>query len=231
MSEFRHEYKYVCSKQHIEYVKNNISPLMDMDPNADAGGYEVRSLYLDDYHNSFWNENLAGTDPREKIRIRIYNGDTSIIRLEIKQKRREKTKKLSCVISEEVCRAIIEGRKFDIKAVDSDVFRKFYVQYETRLLKPAVIVEYDRIPYVYRDGNVRVTFDMNMRSSNEFNCFLDKSILSRPIMPINKHLIEVKFDEYLPDPIYQGIETESLKRSTFSKYFLCRKYNQGGIIL
>ena len=173
MSEFRHEHKYVCSRQQIEYVKNKISPLMKMDPNADTGGYEVRSLYLDDYHNSFYEENLAGTDPREKIRIRIYNGDTSIIRLEIKQKKREKTRKLSCVISEDVCKAIIEGRKLDINEIDSAVFRKFYIQYETRLLRPAVIVEYDRIPYVYRDGNVRVTFDIKISASYELDKFLD----------------------------------------------------------
>ena len=27
-------------------------------------------------------------------------------------------------------------------------------------MKPVAIVEYERIPYVYKDGNVRITFDM-----------------------------------------------------------------------
>jgi len=231
MSEFRHEYKYVCSRQQIEYLKNRISPIMEMDMNANMVGYEVRSLYLDDYHNNYWGDNMAGVDPREKIRIRIYNGETSVIRLEIKQKKREGTKKLSCAISEDLCKAIIKGRNLDIKEVDSPVYRKFYLQYETRLLRPAVIVEYDRIPYIYRDGNVRITFDMNIRSSNEFDHFLDNRILSRTIMPINSHLMEVKFDEFLPDTIYQEVDTNRLKRTTFSKYFLCRKYNPGGMIL
>lgn len=231
MSEYRHEYKYLCSRQQIEYVKNRIEPLMEFDPHATSQGYTVRSLYLDDYYNQFYLDNIDGVDPREKIRIRIYNGDDTIIKLEIKQKVRTKTRKLSCKISKEICSAIIEGASIDIQAIDSAVWRKFFLQYETRLLKPAVIVEYDRIPYIHRDGNVRVTMDMNIRSSNDFCSFLDKQIAVRPIMPINMHLMEVKFDEYIPDVIYNEIEMEYLRQTTFSKYFLCRKYNQGGVLL
>lgn len=231
MNKYRHEYKYLCSRQQLELVKNRIEPLMENDVYATEQGYTVRSLYLDDYYNQYYKDNLEGVDPREKIRIRIYNGNTDIIRLEIKKKERTKTHKISCPISKEMCMDIIEGRRIDIQNVDSEVFRKFYLLSETRLLKPAVIVEYDRIPYVCRDGNVRVTLDMNIRSSNEYMDFLEKDIIARPIMPSNMHLLEVKYDEYIPDVIYKQIEMEHLKQTTFSKYFLCRKYNQGGTIL
>lgn len=228
MSEYRHEYKYLCSRQQIEYVKNRVEPFMEFDPHAGAGGYTVRSLYLDDYHNQCYLDNQDGVDPREKIRIRIYNGKTDMIRLEVKQKKSGKTKKLSCPLSEELCRDIIEGKILDIRAVDSPVYRKFYLQYTMRMLRPAVIVEYDRIPYIYRDGNVRVTMDMNIRSGSNVREFLDERITTRPILPVNTHLMEVKFDEYLPDVIYEEATLKDLKQTTFSKYYLCRKYNQRG---
>ena len=98
----------------------------------------------------------------------------------------------------------------------------------TKMLRPKVIVEYDRVPYVYADGNVRVTLDKNIRSSNQCSSFLEEDIFFRPIMENNKHLLEVKFDEYLPDFINQLVENEKIKQTTFSKYFLCRKYSLGG---
>ena len=105
------------------------------------------------------------------------------------------------------------------------------MQQSTRLLQPKVIVEYDRVPFVYPDGNVRVTLDLQIRSSDRIESFLDKEIASRAIMPTNRHLLEVKFDEYIPDFIYQAVQAQNLQQTTFSKYYLCRKYGMGGIVL
>lgn len=40
------------------------------------------------------------------------------------------------------------------------------------LLRPSVIVEYDRSAYVYDWGNTRITFDRNVRSSTDFIGFV-----------------------------------------------------------
>lgn len=231
MSEFRHEYKYVCPLDKMVYIKNSVDALMELDYHArEQGEYAVRSIYFDDYYDSCYKDNIYGVDPREKFRIRIYNGDSSKITLELKQKQKSKTKKISCLLSREVCEEIINGELPDITAIDSVLYRKFCVQLQNRKLSPKVIVEYDRIPYVYGDGNVRVTFDKNIRSSNQCSDFLEQDLFFRPIMEMNKHLIEVKFDEFLPDFISQIVEHEDLKQSSFSKYYLCRKYSLGGII-
>lgn len=94
-------------------------------------------------------------------------------------------------------------------------------------MHPAVIVEYDRTPFVYRYGNVRVTFDRNISSSQDFEHFFCPHIHRRPIMPAGMHLMEVKFDEFLPDVIYRALQLEQLRQTTFSKYYLCRIY--GGV--
>ena len=96
----------------------------------------------------------------------------------------------------------------------------------TRGMRPVVIVEYDRIPYVYKNGNVRITLDTNIASSNAIGSFLDPQIPKRPILPLGQQLLEVKYDAYLPDFIYQSLQLQDLRQTAFSKYYLCRKFSR-----
>ena len=229
MAEFRHEYKYICTRQQIETIRNNIMGIMQPDKNAGRSGeYVVRSLYFDDYSDSCLYDNINGTDPREKFRIRIYNADLSYIRLERKCKEHGKTRKASCRIDERLCMEMIQGRSLRMDAVDADVYRKFCLWQNTKFLKPAVITEYDRIPYVYNDGNVRITFDQNIRAGALVKDFTKQRIATHPVMPLNQHLLEVKFDEFIPDFIYSLVQTEKLRQTTFSKYYMCRRNHFGG---
>ena len=98
------------------------------------------------------------------------------------------------------------------------------LQMNTKLLHPVTIVEYERIPYICQYGNVRVTFDMNISSSVCFDSFFNDRISKRPIMPPGMHLLEVKFDEYLPDYIYNALNLGTLQQTSYSKYYLCRRY-------
>ena len=119
MTEFRHEYKYLCTRQQIETIRNSISGIMQPDKNAGRNGeYVIRSLYFDDYSNSCLYDNINGNNPREKFRIRIYNADLSYIRLELKRKENGKTKKSSCRIDERLCLQMIQGIPLRIDAID-----------------------------------------------------------------------------------------------------------------
>ncbi len=229
MSEYRHEFKYICSEQRLALIENNIRGLMACDVHAgEDNRYRIRSLYFDDYCDSCMKDNINGNDPREKFRIRIYNQDLSYIRLELKRKERGKTKKSACVIDEALCRRVLSGQPLAMDAVDADVYRKFCLYQQVRLLSPKVIVEYERVPYVYQDGNVRVTFDRNISSGNMVEHFLDESIVTRPVMPLGQHVLEVKFDELIPDFLYRAVQLEKMRQTTYSKYYLCRKYSLAG---
>ena len=46
----------------------------------------------------------------------------------------------------------------------------------------------------------------------------------RPVLPTGRHVLEVKYDEFLPDFLYQVMNLGSLRQSGFSKYYLCRKF-------
>lgn len=222
---YRHELKYIVSAAQIPLLKSRISAIMRLDPHTGADGkYTIRSLYFDDYDNHCYYENENGTDPREKFRIRIYNHSPDVIHLECKRKERGKTLKTSAELSVDQVNQAIQGVPWSNFETLPPLLKKMKLQMDTRLLRPVVIVEYERIPYIYRNGNVRVTFDMNVSSSTDSFRFWDESLPKRPVMPPGMHLMEVKFDEYLPDFIYRGLNLGTLRQTTFSKYYLCRKY-------
>ena len=228
--DYRNEIKYLVSETQLVLLENRIRNLIQPDRHAGADGtYQIRSLYFDDFENTYYRENEMGTDPREKFRIRIYNGDPGRIRLELKKKQHSMTQKLSCLLTEEQCRGLMAGRPLPADPSYPPVLQKMNLLMKTRLLKPKVIVEYDRTPFVEKLGNTRVTFDRNIRSSNAVASFLEKRVPARPIMPAGKQILEVKYDEFLPDYLYRNLQLSHLRQTTFSKYYLCRRYSLSGI--
>lgn len=222
---FRHELKYVISTAQISLLKSRIGCLMKPDPHAGANGiYTIRSLYFDTYTNQCYYENENGTDPREKFRIRIYNHRTDRIMLECKHKEKGKTQKTACPLTLEQANQLIHGKPLPQIDTLPPLLRKFTLEMRTKGLHPVVIVEYERIPYVYKNGNVRVTFDTQISSSSHVTDFFSDTLPKRPIMPVGQHLLEVKFDEYLPDFIYRSLNLGKLQQTAFSKFYLCRKY-------
>lgn len=224
--QYRHELKYVCTAAQLALVQGRIQHLIPLDSHVGATGmYQIRSLYFDDCYNRCYYENENGTDPREKFRIRIYNGSTDKISLELKKKERGKTLKLSCPLTEEQCRTLMKGEVLPDSAEYPPILQKLLLLMKTTMMRPKIIVEYDRIPYVYKLGNVRITLDKNISSSNKIETFLDKEIYKRPIMPAGQHVLEVKFDEFLPDYIYSTLQLDSLRQTAFSKFYLSRKFS------
>ena len=224
---YRHELKYQVTDGQIQLLRNRISHLLPLDSHvAQSGSYCIRSLYFDDYDNRCLKENENGTDPREKFRIRIYNGSAEKISLECKRKERGKTHKTSCPLTQEQTRQLMAGKVLPDIGSQPPLLRKLTMQMMSRRLRPVVIVEYRRIPYVYKNGNVRITLDTNILSSSEVETFLDPRISGRPVLPVGQQLLEVKYDEYLPDFIYRSLMLPNLRQTAFSKYYICRKYTR-----
>ena len=225
-NQYRHEFKYLVSYGQLKILETRLKGLIPLDTHvAQTGSYNIRSLYFDDYYDSYLKENESGTDPREKFRIRIYNHDSSRIRLEQKKKVRGKTQKLSCSLSLEQCQLLMQGEIPEVKADAPAVLIKLVLLMKTRLLRPKVIIEYERIPYIYPYGNVRITMDEHIKSAKRIDLFLEEQIPLRPIVPAGQHILEVKYDEYLPDFIYRAVSLPHLRPTAFSKYYLGRRYH------
>lgn len=222
---YRHEYKYIVSESQTKYLETQIQKIMKVDPNTTNGIYKIRSLYFDDYYDSGYYSVENGEDPREKFRIRIYNASDSRISLECKAKVDSKTQKSSSIISKKECETLMS--KKIINQSNDPLINKMNAKILINNLKPSIIVEYERKPYIYKEGNVRVTFDTNISSSNYINDFFKERIVKRPVMPKGMHILEVKFDDFLPDIIYDTLNIGKLQQTSFSKYYLCRNIDIG----
>ena len=100
----------------------------------------------------------------------------------------------------------------------------FYCKSKYQLLKPTTIVDYTREAYLYKIGNVRITFDMNVRSGLYSKNIFNKNL---PVVnPINDNsiILEVKYDEFLPEIISNVIQTNNKQATAISKYASCRIY-------
>ncbi len=223
---YRHEYKYPLSDLEAAIIKERLKTIMPLDSHVGpTGKYLISSLYFDDYYDSCLSENENGIDPKEKFRIRIYNHDSSRISLECKRKERGKTLKTSCSLTKEQVDLIVSGKRLVANDSMNPLLKKFIYQQNSRNLKPKVIVDYQRVPFIYKQGNVRITFDSDLSSSSQITGFLTGDYPTRPIMPVGSLLLEVKFDEFLPDYIYEVMQLENLTQTAFSKYYLCRRQN------
>lgn len=221
---FRNELKYVCSEGELQQILARVRPLCRPDSHAGPGGiYSIRSVYFDDRDDTCFYENENGVDPREKFRIRIYNGSDDRITLECKRKERAMTHKASCPLTRERCEEILAGHCAWTPA-DPPLLRKFYAQYAQDCLRPKVIVAYERTPFVYPAGNVRITFDRNIGSTADIGGFFRPYLPLRPVLPTGRHVLEVKYDEFLPEFLYSVMNLGSLRQSAFSKYYLCRRF-------
>lgn len=218
---YRHELKYICSESTLNCIEVKLRNVMHSDPHVDHNGeYVIRSIYFDDYRYSCFYENENGTDPREKFRIRIYNYSADRIALERKRKKNSMTGKDVCIISRDICEKMLRGIDISSYLGYHTLLDEWIVQNSTGLLKPVMLGEYLRKPFVYKLGNVRVTFDRNICASRQIYSLFDKKISRIAVLPTGNHVLEVKWDDYLPDVIYHLIEDGHMQQSTFSKFYL-----------
>ena len=225
---YRHELKYMISSAQAAVLRKRLEHLMRPDPHAGPDGcYSVRSLYLDDYDNRCFYENESGVDPREKYRIRTYNHSSERIILERKRKERNMTQKTACLLTLGAAQKIAGGKAIAPEKGQPPLLYLMAVHMQLRRFRPAVIVEYDRAPFIYPLGNVRATLDANISSSVSFDRFFEEKIPKRPIMPTGQQFLEVKFDEFLPDHRYRSLQLDNLQRTAYSKFYYCRKFRAG----
>lgn len=230
---YRVEDKYIVYEDQIAYLRERLKEFMQLDSHSQKGSYLIRSIYFDDMDDSSFEENESGVDDKVKIRIRNYNADDSFIRLEEKSKKGSYTHKETARISKKTVTELISKASLTQAPVSSRyllkeegfLFQKLFAMMNTRLLHPVTIVEYEREAFVEKSGNVRITFDRNAGASDHVERFFEKDIYAVPLMEKGAHLLEVKYDEFLPDYIKKIIDIGSLQRSAFSKYYYARKIN------
>jgi hypothetical protein len=220
---YRRELKYIINYPDLALIRMRLSALLQLDAHAQNrpnGIYTVRSLYFDDYYNNSYNQKYMGVSDRQKYRIRMYNQSTDVISLERKVKG-------DCYICKEVS-ALSQPEVKDIMLGDYGFLlqsplalkQQFYHECQTKIMRPRVVVEYERQPYVMDAGEVRITFDMNVRAGlSGLDIFDDEMVMVELLEP-HQLIMEVKFTEFLPAIIQKVIPPEASELAAVSKFVM-----------
>lgn len=223
---WRHELKYQIGPAAHLALRQRLRTVMEPDPHAGADGlYTIRSIYFDNYRDKALREKLVGVQTREKFRIRYYNDDLSFITLEKKIKHNDLCQKLDAPLSREEYQRLLRAPGPWMLEHPQELVRELYCKMRTQQLRPRVLVSYVREPYVYAPGNVRATFDSDIRTSLFGRDFAGGSLpgISAADDPGNT-VLEVKYDAFLPEIIRALLQTEGLRQQAFSKYGACRRF-------
>lgn len=219
----RHEWKFEITPSDRVEIRQRMRAVARPDPHAKNGTYRVRSLYFDNAADKALREKLDGVNLREKFRIRCYDGDLSVIHLEKKSKLYGLCGKLSAELNAEEAQRLVGGELGWMASDSRPLVRELYAKMRAQGLRPRTIVDYDREPFVYGPGNVRVTLDYNIRTGLDCVNFLDPGCATVPAgdAPV---ILEVKWDAYLPDIIRDAVRLPGRRAGAFSKYAQCRIY-------
>jgi hypothetical protein len=117
-------------------------------------------------------------------------------------------------------------KKYDCLAdANHPLLQEFYAKCKSQCMEPKVIITYEREAFAYGPGNTRITLDFDMHASTQVSSFFhDGRIGIRE--PGIDCVLEVKFDNYLPDWIQSLVQTEEITSTSHSKYVIGRHLNQ-----
>ncbi|MBQ7563327.1 MAG: polyphosphate polymerase domain-containing protein [Lachnospiraceae bacterium] len=220
----RNEWKYPISLNEWLVLEEKLKQILSPDRHAGTDNkYKVHSLYFDDFHNSCMSDNDAGNGRRKKFRIRYYQDNPEVLRLECKEKNEAgRCRKLSCNISAQQYEKLIAGRAAELLSETEDpLLKRFCLCFIHGAFKPAAIIDYERTAYVEEVANIRVTFDEHISVSDQFTEFLTGDYVKNPLSNADS-VLEVKFDYVLPGYLTRLLSGGSLQVSSFSKYYLGR---------
>lgn len=221
----RHELKFFIGHGEIERLRQQLRKVMTLDPHCINGKpYMIRSLYFDDFDNSAWYDKQSGVMDRDKYRIRIYRMSDAEIFLERKRKQGDLIQKDSVRISRRLADQLIDGNPSGLYRSGNALIRDLFVQMRTKLLKPAVIVDYEREAYTAPVEDVRVTFDLKLRSGLNHTDMFNDSVPTICPHDRNVEIVEVKYNNYLPDYVRMILADVQAEQSAVSKYILCRRF-------
>lgn len=220
---YRVENKYNCSESELRTLQNRLEGVLRADSNENCPeGYSIISLYFDDFQDNCLNDTVDGVEVRDKYRIRIYNNVLDVIKLEVKSKKDGYIYKKSKTITKEQADKLIRGECIEDSSSLEDPATLFNLAIRTKGLRPKVIVAYERKAYVFGPGNTRITLDRNVRASDRVEDFGKENICYDFLHEYDK-VLEVKYDEFIPDFLLQLLELGNMQQTSYSKYQLCRE--------
>ena len=224
----RHELKFLITRTQLEVLRRTVGSVLKLDPNAarSGGSYLIRSLYFDTVFDDALFDKIAGVKDRDKYRIRIYNLSDRVIFMECKTKVGSLISKRSVKITRDLAEQLMAADPTGLEHTQSGLLRDVYREMRTRLLHPVVIVDYEREAYIHTAEEVRITFDMRVRSGLNSIDLFNPHVPTVPVLPHDETILEVKYNRVLPPYIRDVLSfaCPEAVQTAVSKYTLCRQY-------
>ena len=221
----RHEYKYLISRADAELLKLRLPYVMERDPHAGKDGrYTIRSLYFDDVNAAAYYEKIDGLDNRAKYRIRFYNYDGSNIKLEKKEKLGNLTRKTAQTITKNDARALEYALSAGCPDTTEGLTEELRIACASRGLRPKVLVDYDRTPFLCKAGNTRITIDENLRTRPYIAHLFASPRAMTPVLEPDQVILEVKFDDFLPGYLADALADIPKVNIAISKFAMCMSF-------
>lgn len=169
--------------------------------------YEVKSLYYDTYDNKHLLEKLSGVERLGKARIRIYNNDLSLIKLEHKQKKGQYVLKDVKHISKEIYLELLSQKSR---------INEFFPILER--IEPKCVIRYSRKALTYHHQDIRFTFDEQVSISVSKPTLHEDTLFARAFEGV---IFEIKYKYELPIHLKKILIDFGIEES-ISKYALSR---------
>ncbi|MFA4833297.1 MAG: polyphosphate polymerase domain-containing protein [Patescibacteria group bacterium] len=227
----RFEFKYYLPKNKADKIIPALLRHMNWDPyiaERDEDYYYVNSLYFDSPTFGCFFDKESGVADRKKLRYRFYNdiSKESPIFLEIKRKRD------ALVVKDRVSLNGFECQKTKLDQVLKKIkkqnpenkFLDELIWFKCRnSMRPKLFVRYKRKAFIGKlDSKLRVTFDYDIKTQKS------SSLTPNPQKLIDVYkdgvVIELKYNNILPNWLHGIIQQFDLGRLAYSKYCNSLRY-------
>lgn len=219
----RKEKKYLLDSVEVSRLCHRMDLLLHRDEHAGPNGYQVRSLYFDSIYDRDYFDKADSIEIRKKIRLRTYDPSSDFALLEMKQKQNDSQLKRSLKVKREDAIELTKGNYSSLLSYKEDFALECYSIMQSDLYKPKTIVEYNRIPYVVSENNIRITLDSRIEATESNYDLFDEKLNMNPVMDRTYTVLEVKYNGFLLSYIQQILNEVDKSEITVSKYVLARQ--------
>jgi len=218
----RFELKYLVPQRRVGEIVRSLEPFVMPDANwEDEGGYPIHSIYWDsDEWTLFW-EKIEGLKDRRKLRVRRYAGaDYAFV--EIKHRTDRTLQKRRARLPLDTVFRTFRGEPDELDAPidieDPVVGEAMGLRFRHRL-RPRMAVSYRRKAYFGRyDPDLRITFDSRVQYHHR-NVDIAAPFETGPyILDPRIAILEIKFNDRVPDWLVRLVEGHGLQTTRLSKY-------------
>ena len=218
---FRKEIKYLIPRYSALSLQRELDKIMERDQHGDHGNYFIRSQYFDSLYDRDLADNLDGLYDKRKIRLRVYGLDAPVAKLEYKCKNGEDSVKYSLTIPREEALQMEQGDISFLLHYDQELATRLYLRMTEGVYRPKAIIDYQRLAFACPAGDVRITFDTDIRGAG-YPYGLFEPVSTNALSSPEQVLMEVKYTGILPEVICQTLKQADDLPTSNSKYAIAR---------